>query len=261
LKKPIRLEAIVVILINGAASELGIDLVRRFAKEKAQVIAVAGRSDDMERLLEEASENVQVIMLDGVACKEIVNAALARIPESWNDIDVLINNATLALGSQSAHKASLDHWDAMIEMNCTATVAMTREILPRMLARRSGTILNLSSAREQGPTHGSNVYGATVAFVHQYTLGLISSLSNTGVRATCIAPDRDASAALLTVDSSSRQLHRSPRNAHDSMFIPSRADIVETTYWIATLPSHININYMELAQTGELFSPLTVEQR
>jgi 3-hydroxy acid dehydrogenase/malonic semialdehyde reductase len=250
----------IVVMVAGAALGVGVDITRKFAQNGDYVIASVGPNDDLNSLLKEVgevSENVLPIKIEDPTSKDTVREVLAGLPEKWQNIDVLINNATLVLGDQLAHLASIEHWEAMIDANCSGLVAMTREILPRMLARRSGTIINLSSAREQQPIPGRNVYDATVAFVHQYTLSLIESIANTGIRATCIAPDRKGGLELLNL---SRVGNHSTENgsAKGFSFVPSPIDIANTVYWIATLPAHVNINHMELAQTGELFSPLTL---
>ncbi len=243
-----------IVLVTHATLELGANITRKFVQNGHQVIAAGRHSDELGALTKELGSNVMPIVLKDSTCRKSIRNVLAALPKNWQDADILINNATLSLGNRLAHQASLEDWEAMIDANCKGLVAMTCEVLPGMLARDTGTILNLSSAKEQEPDQGSNVYGATVAFVHQYTLSLIESLINTGVRASCIAPNHKGGSELLDV--SRKDGHRSAHRQKEIAFIPTDADIVETIYWIATLPPHVNINYMELAQTGELFSPL-----
>jgi 3-hydroxy acid dehydrogenase / malonic semialdehyde reductase len=246
-----------IVLITGAAIGIGADVTRKFIQNGHYVIAIGRHDDGLDALRKELSQNVIPLILDDPTCRSSIRNALATLSKDLENIDILINNATLSLGTQQlAHQASLEDWEAMINANCKGLVAMTREVLPRMLARRTGTILNLSSAKEQEPSQGSNVYGATVAFVHQYTLSLIETLVGTGVRATCIAPNNQGKSELLNVLLKDSDRHVSRQKEMD--LIPTSADIVDTIYSIATLPPHVNINHMELAQTGELFSPLTI---
>lgn len=251
------MEKPMIVLITGTATELGVNVTRKFAQNGHQVVVTGQHSDRLEALTAELGKNVLPIVLEDPTCRNAIRGALAALPKDWQDIDILINDATLSLGNRLAHEASLEDWEAMIDANCSSLVAMTREILPGMLRRHTGMILNLSSAKEQEPSQGSNIYGATVAFVHQYTLSLIESLTKSGVRASCIAPNRRGGSELMDVYGNNGD---PSENGHKEIaFIPTDADIVEAIYWIATLPAHVNINYMELAQTGQLFSPLAIK--
>jgi len=246
-----------IVLLTGAATELGAKVARKFVQNGHRVIVIGRHNNNLEALTAELGQNILPIVLEDPTCRNSIRSALATLPKDWQDVDILINNAALSLGHRLAHQASLEEWEAMIDANCKGLVAMTREVLVGMLRRDTGIILNLSSAKEQEPSKGSNVYGATVAFVHQYTLSLIESLVKTGVRASCIAPNRRGGSELIDVYR--KDGDHSVEGQNEIAFIPTDSDIVDTIYWIATLPAHVNINYMELAQTGELFSPLTIK--
>lgn len=230
-------------------------IVEKFVVEGHDVLAIGTDRPKLDALVHRYGSSVNAVCITDPTSSTDVREALASLPEAWQDIDVLVNDATLSLGNGLAHNASLDDWDAMIDANCSALVSMTRAVLGGMLARNAGTILNLSAAREISPARGDSVFSATVAFVHQYTLSLIETTANSGVRVSCIAPDRDGKAALLDAARPPEDHLSTPRKRD---FIATDIDIVETIYWIATLPAHINLNYLELAQTGELFSPRTV---
>ena len=158
-----------IVLITGASSGFGAEMARKFASHGHRVIAAARRTDRLSALAAEQGKNVLPIELD-VTSKPSIDHALAALPADWQTIDVLINNAGLALGLEAAHEAHLDDWDNMIDTNCRGLVTMTRAVLPRMVARGSGIVINIGSVAGAYPYPGGNVYGATKAFVDQFTL-------------------------------------------------------------------------------------------
>jgi serine 3-dehydrogenase/3-hydroxy acid dehydrogenase/malonic semialdehyde reductase len=196
------------------------------------------------------------VVLD-VTDKASIQAALASLPADWRAIDVLINNAGLALGVTPAHTSSLEDWDTMIATNVSGLVAMTRAILPDMVQRGSGTIINLGSIAGATPYPGGNVYGATKAFVEQFTLNLRADLVGTGVRATNLAPGlcggTEFSNVRLKDDAAAAKVYEgtTPLTAED---------IANTAYWVATLPPHININRIEMMPTCQGYGPLNIKR-
>jgi NADP-dependent 3-hydroxy acid dehydrogenase YdfG len=241
-----------IVLLAGATVWPGDDVARKFAQNGHKVIAIGRECERLEELAAEYAANVICIALKDMTSRDAIGNALAALPGDWRDIDVLINNATLSLGSRLAQCALLENWDDMIDANCKALVAMTRVVLPGMLARDAGTIVNLSAAREQHPSQGSNVFGATVAFVHQYTLDLIESVVDTRIRATCIAPQLKGGAEFLQL--SAPDIHVLPGKASETAYIPTAVDIAEMIYWVATAPAHVDINRIELTRAGGPFS-------
>src|SRR3569623_536861 len=184
-------------------------------------------------------------------------AGLAAVSTEWRDIDVLINNAGLALGIEPAHRASLEEWETMIDTNCKGLVTMTRHILPDMVARGRGLIVNIGSIAGSTPYPGGNVYGATKAFVDQFTKNLCADLLGTGVRATNIAPGlaggTEFSNVRLKNDAAAAKVYEGT--------MPLTAqDIAEAVYWIASLPPHVNINYLELMPTCQGFAGFTIKR-
>jgi 3-hydroxy acid dehydrogenase/malonic semialdehyde reductase len=247
-----------IVLITGATSGFGAEMTRRFAREGHQVVATGRRMDRLESLAAECGEKVLPLRMD-VANRSSIKEALASLQGNWREIDVLINNAGLALGTEPAHEAVLDDWQTMIDTNCTGLVLMTRLVLPAMVARGSGTIINIGSTAGTYPSPGSNLYGATKAFVEQFTLNLRGDLNGTGVRATTIAPGMCGGTEFSNVrlkgnDEAAAKFYENtvPLNARD---------IAEAAYWIATLPAHVNINYLEMMPTCQGFSPFTVKRQ
>ena len=243
-------------LITGATSGFGAAMAQKFVRQGHQVIATGRRKDRLEALAAELGPSLLPLVMD-VTCKASITDALAALPIDWQAIDVLINNAGLALGIEPAQNASLEDWETMIETNCKGLVTMTRLVLPGMVARGRGTIINIGSTAGAYPYPGGNVYGATKAFVDQFTLNLRADLVGTGVRATNIAPGlaggTEFSNVRLKDDAAAAKVYQGT--------VPlSPSDIADTAYWVATLPSHVNINYIEMMPTCQGFSPFTVKR-
>jgi 3-hydroxy acid dehydrogenase/malonic semialdehyde reductase len=246
-----------IVLVTGATAGFGAEMARKFASNGHKVIAAGRRKERLDALASELGSNVLPLVLD-VTSKESINTALSSLPKEWADIDVLINNAGLALGLEPAHKASLDDWETMIQTNCIGLVTITRALIPGMVERGRGTVINLGSVAGTYPYPGGNVYGATKAFVDQFTLNLRADLVGTGVRATNIAPGMCGGTEFSNVrfkgdDSAAAKVYEgtTPLTA---------VDIAESAYWIATLPAHVNINYIELMPTCQAFGPFSVKR-
>ena len=246
-----------IVFITGASSGFGAEMARTFVKNGHQVVISARRTDRLEALAAELGENALPIELDVTDPASIANA-LALLPQSWRQIDVLINNAGLALGTKPAHEAPLEDWETMISTNCTGLVRLTRAVLPAMVERGSGLVINLGSVAGHYPYPGGNVYGATKAFVDQFTLNLRADLVGTGVRATNLAPGLCGGTEFSNVrfkgdDAAAAKVYEgtSPLTAKD---------IADTAYWIATLPPHVNVNSIELMPTCQGFSPFNIKR-
>ncbi|QDZ27260.1 SDR family NAD(P)-dependent oxidoreductase [Noviherbaspirillum sp. UKPF54] len=245
-----------IVLVTGATSGFGAEMARKFAQNGHQVIAAGRRKDRLDSLAAELGANLLPIVMD-VRDKASIQNALGALPDAWQEIDVLINNAGLALGIEPAHKASLEDWETMIATNCTGLVTITRALLPAMVARGRGTVINIGSVAGAYPYPGGNVYGATKAFVDQFTLNLRADLVGTGVRATNIAPGlcggTEFSNVRLKDDAAAAKVYEGT--------VPLTAvDIAETAYWIATLPPHVNINYIEMMPSCQGFSPFAIKR-
>lgn len=245
-----------IVLITGATSGFGEEMARKFAKHGHQVIATGRRRDRLDKIAAELGASLLPIEMD-VTNKASIMQAIDGLPQEWKDIDVLINNAGLALGIEPAQKASLEDWETMIDTNCKGLVTMTHAILPGMVARGRGTVINIGSTAGAYPYPGGNVYGATKAFVDQFTLNLRADLIGTGVRATNIAPGlcggTEFSNVRLKDDTAAAKVYEGT--------VPlTAADIAESAYWIATLPAHVNINYIEMMPTCQGFSPFNIKR-
>ena len=241
-------------MITGATSGFGAASVRRFVKAGWRVIATGRRADRLKKLVTElGADKVHAAAFDMRKSADI-DAAIAALPAPFRDIDLLINNAGLALGTAPAQGADLDQWNQMIETNITGLATMTHKLVGTLIARK-GAIINISSVAASYPYPGGNVYGGTKAFVSQFSLGLRSDLHGTGVRVTSVEPGM-AETEFTVVRTSGNQ------EASDKLYKganPMTAeDIAETLFWIATLPPHMNINRIELMPVNQSFSPFQV---
>ncbi|MYM41091.1 SDR family oxidoreductase [Duganella qianjiadongensis] len=246
-----------IVFITGATAGFGAAMARIFARNGHKVLISGRRLDRLQALAAELGELALPVQLD-VTDRSSIEHALAGLPAEWQAIDVLINNAGLALGVTPAHESSLADWDTMIATNCSGLVAMTRAILPGMVARNSGTIINLGSVAGETPYPGGNVYGATKAFVEQFTLNLRADLVGTGVRATNLAPGLCGGTEFSNVrlkgnDAAAAKVYEGTQ--------PLTADdVANTAYWIATLPAHVNINRIEMMPTCQAYGPLAIKR-
>jgi 3-hydroxy acid dehydrogenase/malonic semialdehyde reductase len=246
-----------IVFITGATAGFGAAMARTFVRNGHRVIISGRRADRLQALAAELGEAALPLLLD-VTDKVSINTALDSIPAAWQTIDVLINNAGLALNVAPAHEASLEDWDTMIATNISGLVAMTRALLPAMVARSSGTIINLGSVAGDTPYPGGNVYGATKAFVEQFTLNLRADLVGTGVRATNLAPGLCGGTEFSNVRLKGND--EAAAKVYEGTQPLTAEDIAETAYWIATLPAHVNINRIEMMPTCQGYGPLNIKR-
>lgn len=242
------------ILVSGASAGIGAATARRFAQAGWHIVITGRRQDRLNALVAELGrEHVYPLTLD-MRDLAAIDAALTALPEPFRQIDVLVNNAGLALGTSPAQNANLAHWRQMIDTNITGLVALTHRLLPTLIARR-GAILNLSSVAATYPYTGGNVYGGTKAFVRQFSLGLRSDVHGHGVRVTSIEPGMVETEFTLVRTAGDQA---ASDKLYQNMQPLTAADIAETLFWIATLPPHININAIEIMPVAQSFAGFQV---
>ncbi|MFD2365964.1 SDR family oxidoreductase [Pseudoduganella sp. GCM10020061] len=246
-----------IVLITGATSGFGAEMARTFVKNGYQAIITGRREDRLRALADELGENCLPVPMD-MTSRTSVEDALAMMPQSWRQVEILINNAGLALGTAPAQEALVDDWETMIATNCTGLVTITRALLPSMVARGSGLVINLGSIAGHYPYPGGNVYGATKAFVEQFTLNLRADLVGTGVRATNIAPGLCGGTEFSNVrfkgdDAAASKVYEGTQPL-------TAQDIAETALWVAKLPPHVNINNIEMMPVCQGFSPFNIKR-
>jgi len=237
-------------LVTGATSGIGEAATRTFAAAGWRVVATGRRSERLKALVEAlGADKVQPAAFD-VADEAARDAALAALPKEFRGIDLLINNAGLALGRNPAQAADLAQWKTMIDTNVTALASLTHKLLPALIARR-GAIINVSSVAATYPYTGGNVYGGTKAFVTQFSLGLRSDLHGTGVRVTSIEPGMVETEFTLVRtggdEAASEAFYRDAKAM-------SGEDVAAVMLWVAELPSHINVNTLELMPVTQSFA-------
>ena len=243
------------VFVTGASAGFGEAIARRFAAAGARVVISARRADRIADLATELGGDVLPVTLD-VRDRAAVAAVVAGLPPEFAAIDVLVNNAGLALGLEPAYKARLDDWDAMVDTNCKGVTYCTRAILPGMVERRRGHVINLGSIAGTYPYPGGNVYGATKAFVHQFSLDLRSDLHGTGVRVTSVEPGLSGGTEFSVVRFGGDQGRAG--QVYQGVHPLEAGDVAEAVYWAASLPPHVNINVIEMMPVAQSFGPLPV---
>jgi len=245
------------ILITGATSGFGLACGRRFAAEGWQLIITGRRGERLQALADEFPDTpMHQVVLD-VRDREQIQTMVNGLPEQFGDIDVLLNNAGLALGVDPAHKAILDDWETMIDTNIKGLVTLTRAVLPGMVERNRGHVINIGSVAGTYPYPGGNVYGATKAFVKQFSKNLLTDLVDTRVRVTNIEP------GLCETEFSIVRMHGDKEKA-DAIYQGTEPitgeDIAEIVFWTTSVPPHVNINTVEVMPVCQSCGPFTIHR-
>ena len=242
------------ILITGATAGIGEAAARRFAAGGWRVIGTGRRGDRLKALGDELGEAflpLEIDMLDLAALE-----SLAKLEAPWGEIDLLLNNAGLAPPTDPLPDTDWARIGTVIDTNITGLVALTRALLPKLVARK-GAIINLGSVAGTYPYKGGAVYAGTKAFVHQFTLDLRCDLHGSGVRVTSIEPGMAETEFTVVRTGGDQQ-------ASDALYAgvtPMTAgDLAETIWWIATLPPHLNINTIELMPVNQSFAGFAVHR-
>lgn len=245
------------ILITGASAGFGEAMCRSFAAAGYNVVGAARRLDKLQTLADELGNRFYPLEMD-VSKTESIRNALESLPENFAGIDCLINNAGLALGLESADKADFGDWETMIQTNIVGLTFLTRQILPQMVERKQGYIINLGSIAGTYPYPGGNVYGATKAFVRQFSLNLRADLADTGIRVSNIEPGLCGGTEFSNVRFKGDG-ERAAEVYRDVEFIRPQ-DIADTALWLYQRPAHMNVNTIEIMPTAQTFNPLKVSR-
>jgi len=246
-----------IIFVTGATAGFGQSITRRFIETGHKVIATGRRAERLQALQAEYGDNLLPLQLD-VRNRADIEQAIASLPAEWRDIDVLVNNAGLALGIEPAQKASVEDWENMIDTNNKGLVYMTHAVLPAMVARNIGHIINIGSVAGNWPYAGGNVYGATKAFVRQFSLNLRTDLHGTALRVTNIEPGLVGGTEFSNVrfkgdDDKAGQVY-----ADTTALSPE--DVTDAVFWVATLPAHVNINSLEMMPVSQTTAGLKINK-
>ena len=249
------------VLVTGATAGFGEATARRFLAQGHKVIALGRRTERLEALKASlpADQQKKLLTLAVDVCDSAkVDHLAAALPAEFAKVSVLVNNAGLALGLEPAHQSVLSDWDRMIDTNIKGLVHMTRAILPGMVERKRGHVINLGSVAANYPYPGGNVYGGTKAFVKQFSLNLRADLLGTPVRVTCVEPGMCAGTEFSNVRFKGDD--GKAESVYSGVQALSADDIAETIFWSATLPSHMNINVLEVMPVQQASAPFSVHR-
>ena len=244
-------------VITGASSGFGRATAIKLAAQGWKIIALARRMDKILELQAELGmSNCEPIEFD-VREDQHVQSLVEYLQTSHQSIELLVNNAGLALGLDSADKANIEDWQTMIDTNITGLVKVTRALLPEMVKSNRGHIINIGSIAGTYPYPGGNAYGATKAFVAQFSLNLRADLAGTNIRVTNIEP------GLAESEFSLVRFHGNKTKAdsvYEGVEALSSEDVAECVVWSASMPAHVNINRLEVMPTCQAFAPLTISR-
>jgi len=246
------------ILVTGATAGFGAAIARRFVAEGHRVIAAGRRAERLAALHDELGDALLPVTLD-VRDRAAVADLVATLPPAWEEIDVLVNNAGLALGLEPAQRADLDAWETMIDTNNKGLAYVTRAVLPGMVARDRGHIVNMGSVAALYPYPGGNVYGATKAFVKQFSLNLRADLFGTSVRVTDIEPGLVGGSEFSVVRFGGDTARAAGVYDGTDPLLPE--DIAEAVFWVTTQPARVNVNTLELMPVCQSFARLAIDKK
>lgn len=247
-----------IVFITGASAGFGAAMARRFAREGASLVLAARRKDKLQALAAGMGVPAHLLELD-VRDRKAVEQAVAGLPAAFAGVDLLINNAGLALGLGPAQEASLDDWETMVDTNIKGLMTLTRALLPGMVARGRGHIINLGSIAGEWPYPGGNVYGATKAFVRQFSLNLRADLLGTPLRVTDVEPGMCGGTEFSQVRFGGDEARAA--KVYEGATPLTAEDIADTVHWIASRPAHVNINTISLMPVQQAFAPLAVHRK
>ncbi len=246
------------VLITGATSGFGAAIARRFAREGHRLIVSGRRAERLEALSRELGDAVRLALPLDVRDQAAIARAIADLPGDLAAIDVLVNNAGLARGLEPAQRASLDDWNEMVDTNVKGLMAMTRAVLPGMVARDRGHVVNIGSTAGSWPYLGANVYGATKAFVDQFSLNLRCDLLGTQVRVTVIDPGMVSGTEFSNIRFHGDDARAAQVYEKTDPLTPD--DVAEAVHWVTTLPARVNINTLEMMPVRQAYAGLSVSR-
>jgi len=246
------------VFITGASAGFGAAAARLFAASGDRLILAARRIEPLQALRDELAgrSSIHLLQLD-VRDRQAVEAAVRDLPAAFRDVDILLNNAGLALGLEPAHQVNLDDWETMIDTNIKGLTYCTRFLLPGMVERNRGHVINIGSTAGSWPYPGGNVYGGTKAFVEQFSRNLRTDLLGTRVRVTCIKPGMaETEFSKVRFKGDAEKAARVYANT-DTL---SAGDVAGIIHWVAELPEHVNINSLEVMCIDQTWGPLVVHR-
>jgi len=244
-------------LITGASAGLGLAIAKSLSEAGYQLLLVARRESKLIELASSLPTQCHVIACD-INNFDQLTAALDARPDSFKDIDLLVNNAGLALGLETADKTNWNDWQTMIQTNCMALSFLTRQILPGMVERNNGHIINVGSAAGSYAYKGGNVYGASKAFVDHFTMNLRADLIGKKIRVTNLAPglvgETEFSYVRFNGDAEKAE------SFYENCDALTPEDVANSVLWVASLPEHVNVNRLDIMPTCQAPAGLVVDK-
>jgi 3-hydroxy acid dehydrogenase/malonic semialdehyde reductase len=247
----------VTVFVSGASAGFGTAIARRFAADGRKVVVTGRRRDRLDALAAELGEKCLPLVFD-IRDRVATEAAVASLPAEFAAIEILVNNAGLALGIEPAQKALLEDWEQMVDTNIKGLMVLTHAVLPGMVARNRGHVINIGSVAGEWPYPGGNAYGGTKAFVRQFTLNLRADLNKTAVRATCIEPGLAGGTEFSNV-----RFHGDDTRAekvYENAQALTAEDVAEAVHWCANLPAHVNINTLSMTPVCQGFAGMNIHR-
>jgi NADP-dependent 3-hydroxy acid dehydrogenase YdfG len=246
------------VLITGASSGFGKACAQRFAQSGYRLILLARRADRLEELAAQLAAQCEVCVLAvDITDTPALEHSLNSLNKPFTNVDILINNAGLALGLSAADEAELSDWQTMIATNVTALVTMTRLILPSMVAQNSGHIINIGSTAGHWPYPGGNVYGASKAFVQMFSRELRADLLGKKIKVSNIDPGMaETEFSLVRFN----QAQEKADKVYEGTTPLSAEDIADIIHWVCNTPAHVNINTLEVTPLCQAWGPLKVDR-
>ena len=246
--------------ITGATAGFGAAIARRYVQEGHKVVASGRRLERLQALQRElGAASCHIVELD-VRDRDAVEAAFSNLPAAFRDIDVLVNNAGLAMGREPSQSASLDDWDTMVDTNVKGLMYCSRAALGGMVERNRGHIVNIGSVAGMYPYPGGNVYGPTKAFVHHFSLNLRADLLGTAVRVTDVQPGMTSGTEFSKVRFRGNE-ERAAKVYEGVVATLTADDIADMVYWVTSRPAHVNINSLEVMPVAQAFNVFNVDRR
>jgi len=243
--------------VTGATSGFGAATARRLAADGIRLILCGRRRERLEEIAAELRVPTHSLVLD-VRDRDAVAHAVSSVPEGFMEIDLLVNNAGLALGLEPAHAANLEDWETMVDTNVKGLLYCTKAVLPGMVRRDRGHIVNVGSIAGSYPYPGGNVYGATKAFVEQFSLNLRADLLGTNVRVTNVEPGLSETEFSLVRYKGDRTKAASVYRGTSPI---TAADVADAIHWAATRPPHLNVNRIEMMPVCQANGPFAIHRK
>jgi NADP-dependent 3-hydroxy acid dehydrogenase YdfG len=245
-----------IVLITGATSGIGLACARKFAANGDKLILTGRNAQRLAEIKKELDAEVMTLAFD-VRNREEAEKQICSLPPNWQNIDLLVNNAGLALGLEPEYEGDLDDWETMIDTNIKGLLTMTRLVVPGMVKRNNGHIINVGSVAGDAAYAGGNVYCATKAAVKALSDGLRIDVANTAIRVTNLKP------GLVETNFSNVRFHgdnERAANVYKGIKPLTGDDIADVAVYAANAPAHVQIAEVLILATHQASGSVIVRK-